>query len=159
MKKTIFLLFIMALILSGCYKDNKYTVTKPANLIPENKLASIIKEMDIVQGIISYNRTHRVHDPSAEERYYAILFKHYEVTAEQVRQSMAWYISEGKPMAKIYDKVLEQFSIDESLLYEEETARQSNRIDSAGIYKLQFKQHWIYNVVDSAIPYSFKPVF
>ena len=159
MKKNIFLLFIMALLFSGCYKDNKYVVKKPANLIPENKLASIIKEMDVVQGIMSYNRTHSVNKPNSEPQYYDALFKHFGVTSEQVRQSMAYYISLGKPMADIYDKVLEQFSIDESLLYEEQYARENNRLDSTGVIHYQFMKHWLYTVIDSTAPYSFQPAF
>lgn len=159
MKKNIFLLFIMALLFSGCYKDNKYVVKKPADLIPENKLASIIKEMDVIQGIMSYNRTHRVNKPDAEQQYYSALFKHFGVTAEQVRQSIAYYISLGKPMADIYDKVLEQFSIDESLLYGEQYARDNNQLDSTGVYHYQFMKHWLYTVIDSTSPYNFQPAF
>jgi len=158
MKKNIFLLFLMAFILSGCYKDNKLKVTKPADLIHENKLSNIIKEMDIIQGIVSYNRTHNAHDPSAEQEYYTVMFNHYGVTAKQVRESMSYYISQGKVMANIYDNVLSQFSIDESLLYALQNARESRRLDSTGILRLQWKLHWIYSD-DSAIPYSFKPVF
>ncbi len=148
----------MAFVLSGCYKDNKLKVTKPVNLIPENELANIIKEMDVIQGIVSYKRTHNVYNQPSEQDYYKVLFKHYEVTAEQVRQSITFYISQGKVMANIYDKVLSQFSMDESILYEEQNAKESHRMDSTGILRLQWKLHWIYSQ-DSAIPYSFKPVF
>ncbi len=148
----------MALLLSGCYKANKLKVIKPANLIPENQLVNILRDMDLIQGIMSYNRTHGVHNPSAEQEYYTVVFKHYGVTAEQVKQSMSYYISLGKPMADIYDKVLSQFSIDENMLYKDENARQIHRLDSTGILRLQFKQHWIYSG-DSVLPYNFKPVF
>ncbi|MBE0650145.1 MAG: DUF4296 domain-containing protein [Bacteroidales bacterium] len=158
MKKKFFFLFLMTLLLSGCYKDNKLKFTKPADLIPENELADIIKEMDVIQGIVSYNRTHDIKSPSAEQEYYNALFKHYGVTAEQIRQSMSYYISLGKPMADIYDKVLSQFSIEESMLYVTQNAGQIQRLDSTGILRLQFKQHWIYSR-DSTIPYSFKPIF
>lgn len=158
MKKNIFLLFLVAFVLSGCYKDNKLKVTKPADLIPANKLANIIKEMDVIQGIVSFNRTHNIHNSSAEQEYYSVLFKHYGVTAKQVRESMSYYISQGKVMANIYDNVLSQFSIDESLLYALQNARENHRLDSTGILRLQLKLHWIYSQ-DSAIPYSFKPIF
>lgn len=159
MKKNIFLLLFMALVLSGCYKDNKLKVTKPANLIPENKLANIIKDMDVVQGIVSYTRTNsRIHDPSIEEKYYTFLFRHYGVTAEQVRNSISYYIALGKPMADIYDKVLEKFYIDESLLYQQQNTYNSPFLDSTGILRLHWSRHWIYGR-DSTVPYSFKPVF
>jgi len=132
---------------------------KPANLIPENKMAEIIKEMDVIQGIMSYNRMHNVHKPDAEPQYYSALFKHFGVTAEQVRQSMAYYISLGKPMADIYGKVLEQFSIEESLLYEEQYAREKNHLDSTGVYYHQFMKHWLYTVIDSTAPYCFQPAY
>lgn len=163
MKKNIFLLFIMTLVLSGCYKNNKYVVAKPNNLIPENKLANIIKDMDIVQGIVNYNRTHRrdhkKDNEDNEKEYYQTLFKHYDVTAEQVRQSITYYISLGKPMANIYDKVLEKFSIEESMLYEEQYARDNNRLDTNGMLKYQFRKHWLFSTIDSIMPYSFKPIF
>ena len=158
MRKIFFLLF-MALVFSGCYKDNKYVVAKPANLIPENEMADIVKEMDVVQGIVSYGRTHSILKQNAEKEYYNALFKHYGVTPEQVRQSMTYYISLGKPMADIYDKVLEKLSIDESMLYEEQYAKENDRLDSNGLYDYQFRRHWIYSVIDSAVPYSFKPIF
>ncbi len=149
----------MALLFSGCYKDNKYVVKKPVDLIPENKLANIIKEMDVIKGIMSHNLTHGVHKSDAEQLYFDALFKHFDVTSEQVRQSIAYYISLGKPMADIYDKVLEQFSIDQSLLYAEQYSRDNNRLDYRGIHIYQFKKHWIFSVIDSAVPYNFKPDF
>ncbi len=158
MKKNFFLLFFLALLLSGCYRNNKLKITRPPDLIPETKMVDILKDMDLIQGIISYNRTHNNHNPNAEQQYYHVVFEHYGVTAEQVRQSMGYYISLGKPMADIYDKVLSNFSIEESMLYQEQNARNLIRLDSAGIFKLQFKEHWIYSG-DSSVPFDFKPVF
>lgn len=159
MKKNIFLLLLMALVLSGCYKDNKQKVIKPPDLIPENKLANIIKDMDFVQGIVSYERTHGNRRPAAaEKKYYDYLFKHYGVTAEQVRQSISYYIALGKPMVNIYDKVLEQFYIDQTLLYERQHIVNSPYLDSTGVLRLMWTRHWINNL-DSTAPYCFKPIF
>ncbi len=106
-KPSFLLLLVVALLFSGCYKVNKDVVRKPANLIPKDKMADIITEMQIIEGAAVYNRTHFPgYQNGKEETYYQFLFHHYHVTKEQVKASLDYYNSKGDEMAGIYDKVL-----------------------------------------------------
>lgn len=158
MQRNIILSIFLIIVLSGCYQDHVLKVEKPPDLISENKLSDIITEMDIIEGMVTYNRIHAITNPSVEKDYYLILFEHYGVTAPQVRGSIRYYIAEDDVMAHIYDKVLSRFSMEQSLLYEKRNAGQRLYLDSAGILQHQMKLQWIYSK-DSLIPYCFKPIF
>ncbi len=109
MNKPVFFFLMLALLLSGCYKVNKDVVKKPANLIPKDKMADILTDMEIVEGIAVYNKTHFPgSSESVKKAYYTDLFHRYHVTKEQVTASLNYYNSKGDEMAGIYEKVLEK---------------------------------------------------
>ncbi len=111
MYKPVFLFLLVSLLFSSCYKINKDVVNKPANLIPKDKMADIITDMEIIEGAFVYNRTHFPgYQNGLEKSYYKVLFNHYHVTKEQVKASLNYYNSKGDEMAGIYDKVLQKLA-------------------------------------------------
>ncbi len=116
MHKTFFLFLLLAFLFSGCYKVNKDVVKKPANLIPKEKMADILTDMEIIQGAMTYNRTRYPEYVNIEKSYYQVLFQHYHVTREQVKASFNYYNSRGDEMARIYDLVLEKLAVKQSIL-------------------------------------------
>ncbi len=109
MYKPAFLFLMLLVLLSGCYKVNKDVVKKPENLIPKDKMADILTDMEIIQGVAVYNKTHYPGGyASIEKGYYSVLFNRYHVTKEQITASLNYYNSKGDEMAAIYEKVLEK---------------------------------------------------
>ncbi len=117
MNKPLFLFFALALLFSGCYKVNKDVVKKPKNLIPKEKMADLITEMEIIEGASYYNRTHFPGHQDLKKESYKILFRRFHVTRDQVKASMNYYNSRGKEMASIYDLVQEQLAEKQNKLH------------------------------------------
>jgi uncharacterized protein (DUF433 family) len=89
---------------------------KPDNLIPHAKMVQLISDMQIVEAIVIYDRTHGRRRPELEKSYYQLLLDHYGVTVQQIRSSLDYYSGQGDEMATIYDNVLSLLSTKEAVL-------------------------------------------
>ncbi|MBN2639842.1 MAG: DUF4296 domain-containing protein [Bacteroidales bacterium] len=156
MRKSLFLLIMFVLVFSGCYQNNKLNNKKPKNLIPENKMALILKDMNMVTTIVDYRRARGRVKPT-EEEYYQSVFQHYDVNAEQVRKSMDYYYSDEKLMVKIYDNILSYFTAMQSDLRIEKQVQEDDLINGDGLFNYNYKKQWIYR--DSIPAFNFEPVF
>jgi hypothetical protein len=116
MYKSIAFFLFLALLFSGCYKENKDIVHKPAHLIPKDQLVDILSDMEITEGIINYTRINHPEYKSVANSYYQALFHHYHITKEQLQASLNYYNSRGDEMARVYDKVLEKLEEKQAVL-------------------------------------------
>ena len=157
MRKTLFFLILFLFTLSGCYQNHKLKDVKPADLIPENKMANIIRDMDVISSIVAYHRARGIVRPS-EEEYYRALFDHYHVTAKQIRENMRYYNSSDDKMMRIYDRVLSDLSQMQSNVYLEKDVSENKLMDQQGIFNYLYKKQWIF-YPDSVPGYQFKPEF
>lgn len=155
MRKFLFLLSVV-FVLSGCYQNHKLKDQKPPDLIPENKMANIIGDMNLVTTLASYRRARAQMKPT-EQEYFQSVFKHYGVHAEQVRKSLDYYYLDKKSMVRIYDKVLSDFSNLQTELELEMLMKERQFIDKQGVLNYTYDNHWIYR--DSVPAFDFKPVF
>jgi hypothetical protein len=126
-KSFILLLILLAFIFSGCYKVNKDIVKKPANLIPKDKMAGILTDMELIEGAAVYDQTRYLGYVDIEKSYYEVLFDHYHVTKSQIKASLNYYNSQGDEVAKIYDNVLSKLSEKQSILNEEIRKKESKK--------------------------------
>ncbi|MBN2616499.1 MAG: DUF4296 domain-containing protein [Bacteroidales bacterium] len=156
MRKSVLLLLMTVLVFSGCYQNHKLKEKKPANLIPENKMADIIRDMDIITSIVSYRRSKGQVKPT-EKEYYQAMFEHYQVTAQQVRSSMDYYYDHQEMMNRIYEKVLADLSLKQSVANLEKGMKENKFLDQNGLHNYQYQSQWLYP--DSIRAYDFKPVF
>ncbi len=108
--KPFFLFLLLGLLLSGCYKVNKVTVKKPADLIPKEKMVDLVTQMQIIEGIVVYHRTRHPDYQNLRKAYYKVLFDRFHVTKEQVKASLDYYNSRGDEMAAIYGEVQKRLS-------------------------------------------------
>ena len=127
MQRPFMLFLLLALLFSGCYKVNKLGVKKPANLIPKNKMAEILTDMEIVQGIAIYNREHYPEYKNVGENYYKTLYDRYHVTKSQIRTSLDYYNNQGDEMANIYDMVMSKLTEKQAILNEEQRMREAKK--------------------------------
>ncbi len=134
-KPFILLLILLAFVFSGCYKVNKDIVKKPANLIPKDKMAEILTDMELIEAAVIYNRTHYPEYTDIEESYYDVLFDHYHVTKNQIKSSLNYYNSQGDEAAKIYDKALSILSEKQSILNEKMREEESKKFRDENNYK------------------------
>ena len=134
-KPFILLLILLAFTFSGCYKVNKDIVKKPANLIPKDKMAGILTDMELIEGAVVYNQTHYPGYTDIEKSYYEVLFDHYNVTKSQIKASLNYYNSQGDESAKIYDKVQSRLSEKQSILNEEMRKEESKKFRNENNYE------------------------
>ncbi|HDO06073.1 MAG TPA: DUF4296 domain-containing protein [Bacteroidetes bacterium] len=134
-KPFILLLILLAFIFSGCYKVNKDIVKKPVNLIPKDKMAGILTDMELIEGAVVYNRTHYPEYTDIEKSYYEVLFDHYHVTKSQIKASLNYYNSQGDEVAKIYDKVLSKLSEEQGILNEEIRKKENKKFRDENNYE------------------------
>ncbi len=158
MRKIYIIFFILIFGLSGCYKNNKLKVQKPNNLIPKKKLTLVIKNMEIAEAIISYERSHAVKGNISEKDFYNKIFSEYHVTPSQIRKSIDYYTSQGEVMGKIYNNILNDFSLMENEIYLKKNLRGNKFLNNKGQLTLNFRTQWFYGA-DSTLPYCFKPLF
>ncbi|UBM62751.1 DUF4296 domain-containing protein [Candidatus Sulfidibacterium hydrothermale] len=144
-KPVIFLL--ITLLLTGCYKVNKDVVPKPANLIPKEKMADILTDMEIIEGAKVYNRGRYPGYPDRIKEYYQILFDRYGVTKDQIKASLNYYNNRGDEMASIYDRVLKNLHEKQALLNLEQEIRRNQQQVFPYLFKENGLMDFCYNPI------------
>ncbi len=138
-----FISFVLLILLfSGCYKVNKMEVKKPDNIIPKDKMADILTDMEIIQGAAVYSREHYPQYDEIEKRYYQALFDHYRVTESQIRANLDYYNNQGTEMADIYDKVMSKLTEKQTILTEKqkiEEGKKSLKKDTGNNFPFLFR--------------------
>ncbi len=108
MKKTTFFLFPFFLFLISCQGEKKET--KPAYVIDQDKMVSIMVDMHIVETASNL----KVFNPdSAQQMYqndFASIYLTHEVTKAKFDSSLAYYATQTDEMNVIYDRILEELS-------------------------------------------------
>jgi len=82
----------------------------PANLIPEDKMISLLTDIRLLEGAYSLN--YRQVDTSEYkiESYYQKIFKDYNVSKEQFKTSYSFYSTQENKMPAIENAVIERLS-------------------------------------------------
>jgi len=102
--KKLFCILTMAVFFISCGGHRN----APKDLISEDKLASILTEIHIADGLIGEQTS--LKDKKTKEKYYNSIFFKYKITRKQFDESMAYYTRNINVLNKIYFKVLENLS-------------------------------------------------
>ena len=109
--KHILLLIIPLILFSSCYHENKEKVAKPKTLFSARQMVDILTDVQLSEGAIAGNRLNRKHtDSDYRDSIYGLVFHHYGITAQQLRENMDYYNSRPEEMEKIYNEVLSNLS-------------------------------------------------
>jgi len=103
--KIIFLL-VLVFVLSSCYHVNKNEVQKPNNFIPRSKMVDILMDMQLIEGVVSYERLSRVRNPHTKDEYFQRILLQYGITTKQLRNNLNYYNSHYNLMAAMYNEIL-----------------------------------------------------
>ncbi len=68
--------------------------------------------MQIIEGLVSYQRLNRVNNRNLKNNYYDKMLHHYGITAKQLRDNLNFYNAHPDEMAKIYAKVIENLTLE-----------------------------------------------
>lgn len=109
-KKT-FLLFLVLPFLVSCYHENKTEVKIPDHYLEREEMVEILTDIQIAEGIITNNRVHRKKiKKEYKDSIYQRLFDHYNITAETLKENIAFYNVDPSVMEEIYEDVLANLS-------------------------------------------------
>ncbi len=102
--------FFLMFALASCYHVNKDVVPKPEKLIPRDTMVSIIVDINLIDGIVSFNNLNRINNKNLKKEYYERLFLRYGITENELKENMEYYSSEYDEMTSIYDEAIERLT-------------------------------------------------
>ncbi len=124
--------FLMTFFLNACYHENKDVIPKPNRLISSDTMVSILTDMQIIEGVISFERLNRINNNNVKKKYLNRMLLHYGITESQLQNNINYYNNNLKKMDKIYDKVLANLSKMENEMKAKKLAREKeHKIEKA----------------------------
>ncbi len=128
--KKLFLSFLVIGLLSSCYHEVKKQVKKPLRLLPEDSLVMVLTEVQITDGALTHQRISHKKIKGSKEKYYAYIYKKFDLTPELLEENVKYYNSDPDKMAAIYDRVLANLSKLEGKLTLMKNEIEKKRMDS-----------------------------
>ena len=107
--KFLFSIFLLSIVTS-CYHEVKEKVMVPERLLSEDSLIEILTEVQLADGAITYKRISHKKTGNDKEKYYAYIYKKYNLTPELLKENIDYYNTDPDKMITIYDEVLAKLS-------------------------------------------------
>lgn len=124
------ILFVLLIpLLYSCYHVNQPAANVPDHLLNEEEMASIITDVQLVEGALSYRRTLRIEQKDFRESAYQQLFSTYGITARVLNDNIRYYNNEPEKMELIYEQVLAKLSRIQSELTDTESKTDSTSVE------------------------------
>lgn len=107
LKHTLIAIFAITVLISACNK--KQLMPKPNNLIPYDKMVNVMAESYVIESMVYYL------SPDSDKvtitrSLYSNLFNKYNITNDQFRTSIKYYLAEKSSADKILKSVSENIS-------------------------------------------------
>lgn len=90
-------------------------------------MVKVIADMQLIEAIVSYDRTHGREHPDLEKNYYRVLFDQYSLSPSQIKLSLDYYTTKKELMSGIYDDALSILSKKEAVLERKKQLREAKR--------------------------------
>lgn len=117
-------IILLATLLFGCKSKTKV----PSDIIPENKIVSLLVDMHIADATTNLIRIKQNKlNIKPEDYYYSVLSKHH-TNKETFDKSIKYYSKNLEQYNKIYDEVLKRLSIIEGSLTEVKKKNDSTKV-------------------------------
>lgn len=107
----IFCFITIMLVITSCYNEQKLEAIPPDPFIVEEQLVEILTDMQLAEGIISFDRLNKATNKGDfKDSVYSVVLKNYGLTAKELTDNLAYYNQDPKNMEKLYEKVLSNLS-------------------------------------------------
>ncbi len=116
----IFFILLLPLLFS-CYHENQIEVEVPEHLLSESDMVSIITDVQLTEGALTYRRTLRIEQQGFRKSAYEQIFSTYGITAKILNDNFNYYNNDPEKMELIYEQVLAKLSRMEGELKKEES--------------------------------------
>lgn len=115
MIKHILTLLLLISTLFSCYNEGGKDQKKPDTLLSFDEMTEILTDIQLAEGIITYNRTTRENNTNKfKDSLYSNIFHHYGITAATFKENINYYNSDPTVMEEIFDVVLANLSKEQS---------------------------------------------
>lgn len=115
-------LFILLLpLLFSCYHENQVKVEVPEHLLSESDMVSIITDIQLTEGALTYRRTRRIEQQGFRKSAYKQIFSTYGISAKILNENFNYYNNDPEKMELIYEQVLAKLSRMEGELKKEKS--------------------------------------
>jgi len=125
-----FFSFLIIGLLTSCYHEAAEEVVIPQRLLPEDSLVTVLTEVQLAEGAITYNRISHKKVKDDKEKYYAFIYRKFNLTPELLKENIDYYNSDPERMVAIYDKVLARLSELQAVLSVELKKKEKAKEDS-----------------------------
>jgi len=125
-----FFSFLIIGLLTSCYHEVENKVEIPKRLLTEDSLVIVLTEVQLAEGAITYTRISHKKVKNDKEKYYAYIYRKYNLTPELVKENIDYYNSDPERMIAIYDKVLARLSELQAVLSVELKKKEKAKEDS-----------------------------
>ncbi len=106
----VLLSMLLLAFVTSCYHEVGEKVIVPKRLLPEDSLVMVLTEIQLADGAITYKRISHKKVGDEKQKYYAVIYKKYNLTPELLKDNIDYYNTDPDEMVKIYDKVLARLS-------------------------------------------------
>lgn len=105
-RKMRFLLLFVALWLASISCDEAEVKTNKKMKLSEKQMTALIREIQITEAALNYNRNLGKQAEGKKEFYYDLVFKNHQVTPEIFRDNLKEYSKKPEVLESIYDSVI-----------------------------------------------------
>jgi len=117
-------------LLTSCYHEVENKVETPKRLLSEDSLVKVLTEVQLAEGAITYTRISHKKVKDDKEKYYAYIYRKFNLTPELLKENVNYYNSDPERMVAIYDKVLARLSELQAVLSVELKKKEKAKEDS-----------------------------
>ncbi len=97
---------ILLILLQSCYHENIPERKKPDRFLTEDSLVLVLADIQLAESAIEYRRENNIYKTNDPKRFYAYIYKKYNLTPETLKENLDYYNSDPDKMVGIYDKVM-----------------------------------------------------
>lgn len=101
--KNITTLIAIILLFIACDQKDKKTIDVPKNLIPEEKMAEILSEVQLIEAYLNQIPYEQRGNNDTDYVYYPLLFEKFQVNKQDFLDNLAYYAQYEKAIMSIYD--------------------------------------------------------
>tara|TARA_X000000368_G_C22944140_1_gene673559 strand:+ start:237 stop:599 length:363 start_codon:yes stop_codon:yes gene_type:complete len=108
--------FIFLLSLIACGDTNLPKLQRSSNIIHHEKMVDILKEVHYAESKVNIDKINTAQSKKRIENYYSDILASYNYSEDDFYESMDYYYQVPDTLNKIYTKVIEAMSKDQSIL-------------------------------------------
>lgn len=122
MKKQLILLSLLGILLlfSACHK--KRLQPKPDHLISYEKMVDIVAEVNLTEAVV-YLAPPDSNKRRMSHALYENIFKEYDITQEQFKSSLSYYLGDEEQANKLVNNVAERLKLRREAFFEADSTK------------------------------------